>query len=258
MKFKRTLTRRHENKTITKQDRRSKRWGWQGGGQPSAFLKFFLTPSAVQLTSSTHPLYEMIEFQITLSHCVCRQCQDRLAQLQRSHTPSNLPSSHILCNPTGVDPLTYTLPSNAPPCSPPKNVFEMQENINHNARTRHDSPIPISPTNTYSLTLRYPTGVDLPTYPPTPTHNTYSLFLVSLPASIFPYTHPTHNTCPLILRDLTSISPHTPHTYSLILVFQAHRSPHIRPFPTHNTYNLFLVSQAHRSPHIHPLPTHNT
>ena len=26
-----------------KQDRRSKSWGWQGGGQPSAFLKFFLT-----------------------------------------------------------------------------------------------------------------------------------------------------------------------------------------------------------------------
>jgi len=26
-----------------KQDRGSKSWGWQGGGQPSAFLKFFLT-----------------------------------------------------------------------------------------------------------------------------------------------------------------------------------------------------------------------
>jgi len=26
-----------------KQDRRNKSWGWQGGGQPSAFLKFFLT-----------------------------------------------------------------------------------------------------------------------------------------------------------------------------------------------------------------------
>jgi len=28
-----------------KQDRRSKSWGWQGGGQSSAFLKFFLTTS---------------------------------------------------------------------------------------------------------------------------------------------------------------------------------------------------------------------
>jgi len=54
----------HENTrrkmTRTKQHRRSKSWGWQGGCQLLAFLKFFLTPSAVQLTPSTHPLYEMI------------------------------------------------------------------------------------------------------------------------------------------------------------------------------------------------------
>jgi len=48
---------------------------------------------------------------------VIRQCQDRLVQLQRSHAPSNAPSSHILCNPTSVDPLTYTLPPNGPPGS---------------------------------------------------------------------------------------------------------------------------------------------
>ena len=95
------------------------------------------------------PTLSMKWLSFKLHYCVCRQCQDRLAQLQRSHTPSNLPSSHILCNPTGVDPLTYTLPSNAPMVPPPKNVFEMQENRNHNAGTRYDSPIPISPTNTW-------------------------------------------------------------------------------------------------------------
>ena len=41
---------RHEFDTRTrrtiKQDRRSKSWGWQGGGQPSAFLKDFLTTAS--------------------------------------------------------------------------------------------------------------------------------------------------------------------------------------------------------------------
>ena len=109
-------------------------------------------------------------------------------------------------------------PSMSPLVPPPTNVFEMQENRNHNAGTRHDSPIPISPTNTYSLTLRYPTGVDLPTYsPPLPTHNTYSLFLVSQPASISPYTHPTLSPYHLILRDATSVDllTYTPHPLTI-------------------------------------------
>ena len=110
-----------------------------------------------------------------------RQRQDRLVQLQRSHTPSNLPSSHILRNPTGIDPLTYTLPSNPPLVPPPKHVFEMQERRNHNAGTRHDSPIPILLTNTYSLTLRYPTGVDLPTYTP---HSQYIHSLSRVPTGV--------------------------------------------------------------------------
>jgi hypothetical protein len=112
---------------------------------------------------------------------VIRQYQDRLVQLQSSHTPSNSPSSHILCNPTGVDPFTYTLPSIPPLVPPPKNVFDMQESRNHNAGTRHDSPIPISLTNTYSLTLRYPTGVDLPTYTP---HSQYIHPLSRVPTGV--------------------------------------------------------------------------
>lgn len=73
----------------------------------------------------------------------------------------------------------------------------MQESRNHNAGTRHDSPIPISLTNTYSLTLRYPTGVDLPTYTP---HSQYIHPLsrvptgVDLPTYILPFLFsiPTH------------------------------------------------------------------
>ena len=59
----------------------------------------------------------------------------------------------ILCDPTGVDPLTYALPPNAPP-------WYFLERLRNAAKTeiiagtRHDSPIPISPTyNTYSLIL---------------------------------------------------------------------------------------------------------
>jgi len=38
------------------QDRGSKSWGWQGGGQPSAFLKFFLTcPGGETLRMSGGP-----------------------------------------------------------------------------------------------------------------------------------------------------------------------------------------------------------
>ena len=88
-----------------------------------------------------------------------------------------------------------------------------------------------------------------------PTQNTYSLILVSKPASISPYTHPTHSPYRLILRDLSSVDPltYTPpthNTYILFLVSQpASIFPHSPP-PTHNTYSLFLVSQlVSISPH---------
>ena len=102
---------------------------------------------------------------------------------------------------------------------------------------------------------RVPTGVDLPIYafhsqyippysprpnrrqsphihpPPLKIHT--AIVLVSQPASISPYTHPTHSPYHLTLRDPTSVN---------LLTYTP---------PTHNTNNLFLVSQpASISPHI--------
>jgi len=115
-------------KGTLKQDRGSKSWGWQGGGQPSPFLKFFLTPSVVQLTPSTHPLYEMIEFQVTL---LCLQTV-------------SWPPGAVVAFPHPFQ-FTFLPPLQYPPLvPPPKNVFEIQENRNYNAGTRHDSPIPIT------------------------------------------------------------------------------------------------------------------
>jgi len=162
---------------------------------------------------------------------VITQCQDRLVQLQCSHTPSNTPFSHILTTswsttqPVSIPcmhlartfhtlynnlfttqqtikasrrtnlsrhpfPLPNTnichhihtilfcvtqpasIPSHTtpPPCPPryplSKTSLKCSKNRNHNAGTRHNSPIPISLTNTYSLTLGNPTSVDLLTYIP--------------------------------------------------------------------------------------------
>ena len=65
-------------------------------------------------------------------------------------------------------------PPMPPLVPPPKNVFEMQQNRNHNAGTRHDSPIPISITiHTVLLSATPPASIS-PHTPPT--HNTYSSF----------------------------------------------------------------------------------
>jgi len=132
--------------TRTKQHRRSKSWDWQGGGQPSAFLKFFFDTLSCSADPVDPPsLWNDLSFK--LHYCVIRQCQDRLVQLQRSRTPFNTPSSHIH---------TTSWSTTQP-------AYSSQPN-------RHRSPH-IHP----------------------PTQNTYSLILVSQPASISPYTHPTHS-----------------------------------------------------------------
>jgi len=173
-------------------------------------------------------------------------------------------------------PLPTYLPPSPPMPSlvpPPKNVFEMQENRNHNAGTRHDSPIPISPTNTYSLTLRYPTGVDLPTYPPHPlTIHTASfscpyrrrsphihisltihtpLFSATQPRS--PHIHPIHTasfSCPKRIDLLTyTPSPLTIHTASFSCP-SASISPHTPP--PHSQY----IQPLSRVPTGVDLPTY--
>ena len=121
-----------------------------------------------------------------------RQCQDRLAQLQRSHTPSNSPSSHILCNPshtpfTPMPPLVpplknvpwFLLPKTSSKCR--KTEIITQEHVTtipslyhpqiHTVLLSTTQPVSISPHtpppphSQYIQPLsRVPTGVNLPIY----------------------------------------------------------------------------------------------
>jgi len=108
--------------------------------------KFVTTPLSPPITNICHHIH-------TILFCATQPA------LIPSHTPS---------------------PPNAFPLVPPRMSSNCSKNRNHNAGTRHDSPIPISPT-----------------------HNTHSLILVSQLASISPHTPPLNQ-----------------YTYSLILVSQ--------------------------------------
>jgi len=162
----------------------------------------------------------------------------------------------ILCDPTGVGPLTYAFTPQCAPLVPlPKTSSKCSKNRNHNAGTRHDSPIPMSLTNTYSLTLRNATSVDLLTYIP---HSKY----------IQPHSRvPTGVDLPTYASYSQSIPPYSPRP-------NRRRSPHIHPphskymqphsrvptgvdLPIYASYSQSIPLYSprpnrRRSPHIHP------
>ena len=93
----------------------------------------------------------------------------------------------------------YLPPSNAPPW------FLLPKTSSKYRKTEiitqeHVTTLPsLIPTNTYSLTLRYPPGIDLPTY--FPPHSQYIQPPSRVPSARSPHIHPlpTHNTYNLFL-----------------------------------------------------------
>jgi len=115
-----------------------------------------------------------------------------LSPSNRKHLPPHT-YNLILCDPTDVDPLTYALPPNAPPGT------SSQKRLRNAAKTEIITQEQVttlaslyySQIHTVLLSATQPASIS--SYP-SPTHNTYSLILVSHPASISPHTHPTHST----------------------------------------------------------------
>jgi len=122
--------------------------------------------------------------------------------------PTHSPYHLILRDPTSVNLLKYT-----PPHSQYiQSLSRVPTSVNLPIYASHSQSIPpYSPR---------PNQRQSPHIHP-PTQNTYSLILVSLPASISPFTHPTHSPYHLILRDPTSVNlltytpPHSQYIQSL-------------------------------------------
>ena len=101
-----------------------------------------------------------------------RQCHDRLMQLQRSHTPSNTPSSNIHTTSwSTTQPVSIT--PHAPRSHIPHSIQQPLHNAADNQGLTQDKFVttPLSPSNhkhlppyTYNLILCDPTGVDPLTY----------------------------------------------------------------------------------------------
>jgi len=153
--------------------------------------------------------------------------------------PIYLPHTYCVTQPASISSHAPSPPM-PPLVPPPKNFFEMQENINHNAGTRHDSPIPISLTNTYSLTLCYPTSVYLLTYTP---HSQY----------IHPHSRvPTGVDLPIYASHSQYIPPYSPRP-------NQRGSPHIPPPPLKIHTPSFSCPNRRRSLHIRiPLTIHTS
>jgi len=103
---------------------------------------------------------------------VIRQCQDRLVQLQRSHTPSNTPSSYIHTTSWSTT-QPVSIPPHAPRSHVPHSIQLPLHNAADNQGLTQDKFVttPLSPSNhkhlppyTYNLILCDPSGVDPLTY----------------------------------------------------------------------------------------------
>ena len=168
-------------------------------------------------------------------------------------------------------------PPNALPLLPLLTSSKFSKNGNHNADTRHDSPIPISSThNTYSLILVSQSVQSPHIHPPhsqyiqshsrvpkrpisshTPPHSQYIQPLSRVPTRPTPHIFASHSQYipPYSPRPNLDLLTYTPpsikiHTAS----FSCPKASNLLTYtpPTHNTYSLFVMSQRVQSPHIHP------
>ena len=121
----------------------------------------------MHLAPTFHTLYNnLFTIQQTPRPHAGQICHDTPFPSNHKHLSSHT-YNLVLCDPPGIDPLTYALPPQCLPPGTPSNVFELQQKQKSQRRNTSRLSHPYIPHSQYSQPhSRVPTGVDLPTHTP--------------------------------------------------------------------------------------------